>query len=216
MPNTEILLRELNHRVKNNLQIIVSLINLKKRLLAPERRDDIRFIEEHVQAMAVAYRLVYATGEMNEVSVGELLGEVVSELRQIAKLSAQQIQFDSASIQGVMGLDQAIALGLYLAVILPPYLDCALRTGSSVRISAWVESDLLTLAVAGTGPERVEPDFLRSRLSEAYADQLQAENLSSPDLSEWRIRFHLDDRRLTISPSIRPNAPAGEFPPESP
>jgi two-component sensor histidine kinase len=64
LPDTETLLRELNHRVKNNFQIIVSLMNLRKRMLPPERREDIRFVEEHVQSMSVAYRHVYATGSI--------------------------------------------------------------------------------------------------------------------------------------------------------
>ena len=48
LPDQVTLVRELNHRVKNNFQIIASLMNLRKRMMPPERREDIRFIEEHV------------------------------------------------------------------------------------------------------------------------------------------------------------------------
>ena len=65
-------LREINHRVKNNLQIIVSLMSLKKRTMPVERWEDIRFLQEHVQCMAVAYRLIYDTGETAEVSISVL------------------------------------------------------------------------------------------------------------------------------------------------
>lgn len=201
MRNTDILLRELNHRVKNNFQIIVSLMNLKKRMLSRDRQEDIRFIEEHVQSMAVAYRLVYATGAMNEVSVGSLLGEVVSELRQIARVRADQIWIDGAAIREMMGLDQAISLGLFLAVVLPPYLDRARSGGGTVRVSAVLEDGFLTLMVAGSWPERVEPDFLRGRLGDAYARQLQAERLTLPDAYGMRIRFPLD------APPSRPSLP---------
>ena len=196
-----ILLRELNHRVKNNLQIIVSLINLKKRLAPPDRWEDIRFIEEHVQAMAVAYRLVYATGSMNEVSIGDLLAETVSELRQIAKLGASHVRLEGASIQGTMGLDQAIALGMYLAVVLPPYLDGALARSGHVSIKAELADNLLTLLIAGSWPDPLQPDLLRERLSEAYTSQLQAKVLSAPGGHDLQIRFQLDDRRLVIVPS---------------
>ena len=199
-PITDILLRELNHRVKNNLQIIVSLINLKKRLAPPDRWDDVRFIEEHVQAMAVAYRLVYATGDMNEVSIGDLLSETISELRLIARLGARHVRLEGALIQGTMGLDQAISLGMYLAVVLPPYLDGALASGGYVSIAAGLEANLLTLRIAGSWPEPVLPDLLRSRLSEAYTSQLRAETLSRPGALDLRIRVHLDDRRLVIIP----------------
>src|ERR1700678_1434111 len=95
MPDPATLVRELNHRVKNNFQIIVSLMNLRKRMMPPERREDIRFIEEHVQSMSVAYRLVYAPGSMIEVSLSELIVEVLSGLRQIAGLSEDQLRLDT-------------------------------------------------------------------------------------------------------------------------
>ncbi len=212
MRNSDILLLELNHRVKNNLQIIVSLINLKKRLLPMDRRDDIRFIEEHVQALAVAYRLVYAAGEMNEVAVGELLGEVVTELRQIAGLSPHQVELDRASIEGTIGLDQAISLGLYAAVVMPPYLDRALEVDGSVAVSAGLKEHILTLSVAGSWPDPVQPDYFRSRLCAAYARQLHAENLSPPDLSELRMRFRLDARRTAITGSDGGDAPLPRLP----
>lgn len=212
MPNTDILLRELNHRVKNNFQIIVSLMNLKKRLLPPDRQDDLRFIEEHVQSMAVTYRLVYATGDMSEVSVGNLLAELVSELRQIARLGLSQTHIQGSDIQGTMGLDQAISFGLFLAVVLPPYFDDALKHNGIVSISAGLEDDILTFSVAGNWNLAVVSDYLRSRLSDAYAGQLQAMKIPSDGVSGLSIRFHLDHWRSTITRSADvagQNAPPG-------
>lgn len=185
-------LRELNHRVKNNLQIIVSLMNLKKRTLPVDRWEDIRFLQEHVQSMAVAYRLIYDTGETAEVPISELLSEVISELRQIAKLDMGQIRVAGTAIDETVGLDQAIAFGLYLAVVLPPYLDRALLSGGTVVVSAWVEARQLTLSIAGSWGEPVQSDLLRGRLSDAYIGQLQATLLPSSDPSERRCRLPLD------------------------
>jgi len=84
MPDRDDFLRELHHRVKNNFQIIASLMNLQKRMLPPERRNDLRFVEEHVQSMAVAYRIVSASTEMVQVPIDELVREVGDNLRQIA------------------------------------------------------------------------------------------------------------------------------------
>jgi hypothetical protein len=175
-------------------------MNLKKRLLPPDRRDDLRFIEEHVQSMAVAYRLVYATGDMSEVSVGDLLAELVSELRQIARLGMSQTELRGHDIQGTMGLDQAISFGLFLAVVLPPYFDDALKHNGIVSISAALEGAVLTFSVAGSWADPVASDYLRTRLSDAYAGQLQAMKhpVGDPGL---KISFQLDDRRSTIARS---------------
>src|ERR1700710_1660060 len=82
------LVRELHHRVKNSLQIIVSLMNVQKRMLPIERRDEIRFLEENVQAMAAAYRVVYASGELVKIPMDDLIREVVAGLVEIAGVSS--------------------------------------------------------------------------------------------------------------------------------
>ena len=193
MPET--LLRELNHRVKNNFQIIVSLMNLKMRMLPPDKREDIRFLQEHVQCMAVAVRLVYATDEMGEVSVGELLGEVVSELRQIARLGSEQIRLSGADVRETLGLDLAIAFGLYLAVMLPPYMDQARLSGRRLRVSACIEDGLLTLSIAGGSAGPIALDVLRTRLSHAYLRQLHGEPLALTEDADVCVRLPIDQPR---------------------
>lgn len=175
MTETDTLLRELNHRVNNNFQIVVSLMNLKKRLLPPERQDDLRFIEEHVQSMAAAYRLIYTRPSGLQVSADDLIIDVVLGLRLISKLVADRISLDLKLHNQVLSLDQAIALGLYLAVVLPPYLDHAQTIDGSISVAADVKNNYLTLSVSADWRLPVDLDFLRERLMVAYIAQLGAE-----------------------------------------
>ncbi len=168
------LVRELNHRVKNNFQIIASLINLTKRVADPATRSEIRFIEEHVTSMAVAYRLVYATGPMVEVAASELLPELVSALRVIAGVAPDQVVVDGLGPQGTIGLDQAIALGLYLSVSLPPFLDRALAGDGRVILSTHTTEDSRWVSINGEWAGGVAFDFLRRKLMAAYVRQLGA------------------------------------------
>ena len=202
MNHADTMLRELNHRVKNNLQIIVSLMNLKSRMLPPERREDIRFLQEHVQSMAVAYRLVYDSGEMAEVPVGALLREVVAELRQIARLDPGNVRMVGDAIEEMMGLDQAISFGLFLAVLLPGYFDHARECGGRVTVATSETSRMVTCAVAGSWGTSIEFDPLRLQLRAAYIGQLKADVLPSADPSELRLRFALDSNRPNVSRSI--------------
>jgi len=191
MPDPVMLLRELNHRVKNNFQIIVSLMNLRKRMMPPERREDIRFIEEHVQSLSVAYRLVYATGSMIEVSLTELITEGLSGLRQIAGLREEQLQIEIEAGDALIGLDNAIALALYLAILMPPYFDQAIAVMGTVTISVALVAKTLTLTVQGTWSTLISLDLLRARLMRAYAAQLNAEIMPA-------ARFGTDQLRFTI------------------
>jgi hypothetical protein len=189
MPDTETLLRELNHRVKNNFQIIVSLMNLRKRMLPPDRREDIRFVEEHVQSMSVAYRHVYATGSIVDVSLSDLIVEVLSGLRQIAALGEDQLRIEISTNNASLGLDHAIALALYLAVLLPPYLDRASATTGIVTVTVGVVAKQVTLTIRGSWNEPIVLDFLRNRLMRAYAGQLEADILPATVLGQEQIRF---------------------------
>jgi hypothetical protein len=192
MPDPLTLVRELNHRVKNNFQIIVSLMNLRKRMMPPDRREDIRFIEEHVQSMAVAYRLVYATGSMIEVSLTELITDVLSGLRQIAGLAEEQLRFDVQAANAMIGLDHAIALALYVAVLVPPYLDEALTTAGAVTIATTGAEDAVTVSVRGTWGPPIGLELIRRRLMRAYAAQLRAELLPVARHGAEQIRFVLE------------------------
>ena len=189
MPDRDILLRELNHRIKNNFQIIVSLISLKKRMMPPDRREDMRFIEEHVQSMSVAYRQVYATGGITDVSLTDLIADVVSGLRQIANLNEDQLQVDIDRIDLTIGLDKAIALALYLAVILPPHLDKAAASAGQAMVSARMSDGQFNVMVSGTWPGLIELDHLRQQLAHAYAAQLGSALAPAPQDTGWQIRF---------------------------
>jgi hypothetical protein len=183
----DVLVRELHHRVKNNLQIIVSLMNVQKRMLPPERRGEIRFLEEHVQSIAAAYRVVYASGEMIKVSIDELIREVVAGLVEVAGGKADGVETADCKAHMQINLDQAITLGLYLAVTLPPMLDAAYAAGGAVRLSTRLEQTHVCLEIAGAVP--VDPlfDALRERLIEGHLRQLGAERLYNVPDSELHI-----------------------------
>ena len=125
-------------------------------------------------AMAVAYRLVYATGSMAEVAAGDLLPEIVSAIRVVSGLSADQVMFRGTGLTGMIGLDQAIALGLYLAVSLPPYFDFALANRRQVLVTLETTSGNHVISIGGDWREGVAFDFLRQKLMTAYVRQLTA------------------------------------------
>jgi two-component sensor histidine kinase len=192
------MMRELNHRTNNNFQIIVSLLSLKKRMVTPDRRDDLRFIEEHVLCLSVAHRLVYASGEMIDVPVSDLIVDVVHGLRQIAGLPYDQVPIEVQQTQARIGLDQAIALALYLASLLPPYLDHANANGNIVLVRADIEQETVTLAICASGSDAIGPDPLRAHLMSAFGGHLNAETSPSNTQAGRQIRFKLEPAGLAV------------------
>ena len=191
MPDSDAFLRELHHRVKNNFQIIASLMSLQKRGLPPDRRNDLRFIEEHVQAMAVAYRVVYATHELIEVSIRELVREVLESLQQIAGPTRGTIVLRLVGADQKIGLNQAIALSLYLAVVIPPHLDQAAALPANFELSITFDDEQVDMVLVTGGAERLQFDPLRHRLARAYERQLSAKMLSDLPGAAISLRFPL-------------------------
>lgn len=199
MPDRDDFLRELHHRVKNNFQIIASLMNLQKRMLPPDRRSDLRFVEEHVQSMAVAYRIVSTSTELVQVPIDALVREVGDSLRQIAGARPPSLQYDLSQAGSEIELNQGIVLGLYLAVALPPYLDRSVAEGGIVNVRTAVTDNELTVGIALDGDVPVAMDFMRKRLLDSYVRQLRGDIPEVTEGSEARMRFRLDPPRVGIS-----------------
>ncbi len=189
--------RELHHRVKNNFQIIASLVNLQKRMLPADRRSEVRFVEEHVQCMAAAYRIVTVTDAIVQVALSELVSEGVDVLRQIAGVGRDSVIVELPTNDCAIRMDQAIAMALYLAVLVPPYLDAAAAPGTTVRIAIELpDPEHAVLSVVTGGNVTIPPNPLRRRLATAYLRQLHAtaDPTVGPGATRVRIRLQLYTR----------------------
>jgi len=75
------LLREIHHRVKNNLQVITSLLNLQQRQLSdPAAKAAMADTRQRVTALALVYRALYQSPDLRQVEVRDFLEELVAQL----------------------------------------------------------------------------------------------------------------------------------------
>jgi hypothetical protein len=184
--------RELHHRVKNNFQLIASLVSLQKRMLPPDRRSEARFVEEHVQCMAAAYRIVTVTDGTVQVALRDLVSEVVDTLRQIAGVSRDSVNVELPANDCSVRIDQAVAMGLYLAVLIPPYLDATSARGGRLHVAITLEDpESAVLSIVTAGEATTPPHPLRRRLTAEYLRQLLAEVDPTTEPGAIRVRIRL-------------------------
>ncbi|WP_174299269.1 sensor histidine kinase [Caulobacter sp. S45] len=75
------LMREIHHRVKNNLQVITSLINMQQRALTdPAARAAMSDTRQRITALALIYRALYQGPDLRRVDVRQFLEELVGQL----------------------------------------------------------------------------------------------------------------------------------------
>jgi two-component sensor histidine kinase len=195
------LLEELHHRVGNNFQVLESLLSLQRMMAAPVHKEDIRFIDEHLHAVAVAHRLSFSSDTSARADLERLVIEVTNGLRLSAELSALSVEFKLSWGAIMLSVDDAIVIALYMAASLPPRLDEAKQSRARVTIRGELLDDTIVLAISGVLPPPEPAPFIRMRLSNAYLLQLGGKPQTGDDPNE--LVALIPRRRLAFKPSLR-------------
>lgn len=163
------LLRELHHRVKNNFQMIASLLALQRQE-APETLTAIlRPPEDRVRAMAAAYKASYASGDIGHVEVAELVRDVANQARQAIAGRRFEVSAQLPKDAGEVDLDRAVSLALLIMELLGA---AASATDKATVTADQSEDGRLTLTISGPPAGWLPEGGLSQRLIHAYADQL--------------------------------------------
>lgn len=111
----EVLLREVHHRVKNNLQLIASILNMQLRTIStPEARSAMRSVQERVLSLATIHRELYQTSGLADVRSDELLPRIVRHILRIGSAPERPFALDMQVDDIRLVPDQAVPLALFL------------------------------------------------------------------------------------------------------
>lgn len=109
----ETLLREIHHRVKNNLQIISSLLNIQSRNIDdPNVLSSIKEGQSRVQAMSLIHQNLYQSEHINNVDIENYLKELVVYLSNMFRTEGKNIEVEVKAENIEFDIDTAIPLGL--------------------------------------------------------------------------------------------------------
>ena len=91
----ENLLREIHHRVKNNLQIVISLLNIQERKLDDERGlEAIRESRNRINAISLVHKELYESGDLRFIEMSPFIKQIVTHLRRALLSSAKNIKIN--------------------------------------------------------------------------------------------------------------------------
>lgn len=102
----DMLLREVHHRVKNNLQVIASMIHLKTHQVSPSSRPHFDAIAERIQVLGRIYEQIHNANSLAEINIGQSLREIAKSV-QTEGVSAEAVAPDLR-----LNVDTAIPLAL--------------------------------------------------------------------------------------------------------
>nr|WP_262905073.1 sensor histidine kinase [Hymenobacter pini] len=109
----EVLLQEIHHRVKNNLQLVSSLLAWQRSILPdPLLQQALASSQARIQSMALVHEFLYRADNLSQVRMNEYLGELLESLHSSLTTPQQRIQLSSSLAPLVMDPKEASALGL--------------------------------------------------------------------------------------------------------
>ena len=166
----EVLLREIHHRVKNNLQIISSLLNLQTRCVEGEETINVlKESQNRVKTMAMVHEKLYQSEDLKDVNFKEYIENLVSDLFYSygVKKGAIDLQIDADDIR--MDIDTAIPCGLIINELVTNSLKYAFPESNNEDI---VKVEL----------KRLQPDKLKLIISDngvGLPEDLDMENVET-------------------------------------
>ncbi|WP_207014398.1 sensor histidine kinase [Rhodobacter sp. NTK016B] len=106
-----VLLKEVHHRVKNNLQLIASIVNLKiRRATSPEARRSLKEVQMRVMSIAAVHRALYSEPSSGQVRADDLLTTVVNSTIAAGVTDERTVTIEQDYAPILLYPDQAVPL----------------------------------------------------------------------------------------------------------
>jgi PAS domain S-box-containing protein len=111
----DVLLREIHHRVKNNLQIIISLMNLQSRTITDKNvLGSLRDCQSRVWAMALVHERIYRSHAIAEINLKDYLDYLTKQIIQIYDIRQHRIDITVTMDDLAVDIDTVIPTGLIM------------------------------------------------------------------------------------------------------
>ena len=201
----ETLLKEIHHRVKNNLTVISSLLDLQSACLQDDKaREALQNSIERVRTMASIHTQLYQSQDLTRVDFGLFVRDLVGNISQSYGRveSPVEIQVDADEIR--LGIDASIPCGLILNELVANALKHAFPEGKEGEINIRMRSEdkRVTLTVQDNGigfPESIDVTNLKSlglELVNLLVGQISGKiDMQVDGGTTWTITFPLKNER---------------------
>jgi PAS domain S-box-containing protein len=149
-----ILLREVHHRVKNNLQIIISLTNLQMRQTDdPGVKQIMSETQNRVRAMSLVHEKLYRSESLSRIDFADYTRFLATQLFSYYGMDTRRVRLDFAMAKIMVDINMAVPLGLMMNELISNALKHAFPNGRDgvIRIGGHDVDNTITLVVADTG-----------------------------------------------------------------
>ncbi|MBF0514447.1 MAG: PAS domain S-box protein [Desulfovibrionaceae bacterium] len=195
----EVLLKEVHHRVKNNLQILSSLINLQAKTLDGKAETGAFLVmQNRVRSISLVHESLYRSPDLSAVGMRDYLPNLAKQIAAAYGETAKNIRLDIDVDDIALGVDKGIPLGLLATELVTNALKHAFPPGTQgavlVALKQTPSGFLLVVEDNGAGlPDGFDinaSDTLGVQLLSALAAQLHGElRISGNKTTRFEVEF---------------------------
>jgi len=149
----EMLLREIHHRVKNNLQMMQSLVRLSAARAPPQAEPLFTDLVSRLGALGQLHTQIYASGNLTGIDAGAYVANIVDQIDAAFGTLQQRVRIVRRLEPIVVDVDTAIPLGLITTELLTNALRYAFPAGAAgvIHVELRFQAGIVALAVADNG-----------------------------------------------------------------
>ncbi|MGO9566686.1 MAG: sensor histidine kinase, partial [Desulfomonilaceae bacterium] len=213
----EVLLREIHHRVKNNLQVISSLLRLQSRYVThTPSRQLFEASQSRLQSMALIHEKLYTSGNLTDIDFKGYIESLGARLLASSTVPGSQIKLQTEIGAVPVGIDVAVPCGLISNELISNSLKHAFpgQKEGVIGVSFVSYSHEFELVVRDDGvglPENLDLENAQTlglRLVNTLVQQLQGHmKVNNADGTEFRIRFPAGTPRRADKEAPLANSP---------
>ncbi len=196
----ESLLREVHHRVKNNLQVISSLLNLQSASIKDQQIAQLfKECQTRITSIALLHETLHRSQDLSQIKMGDYIRTLTGHLFRSYGVDPRQIVLDLNVEDVEFDLDTGMTCGLIVDELVANCLKHAFQPGRQGHIQVDLVANpdnTYTLRVSDDGAGLPKdgilrnPDSLGLELVGLLAEKLEGTvELQSGKGTEWRIRF---------------------------
>ncbi len=173
-----VLMRELHHRVKNNLAIVASLLRLQSNRLDDEKAvAAVRVGQQRVEAMSLIHQRLYQTDNVSSVNMREFLTDLSESLMRAYGYSTDEFDLQLDIDQNTLDVDVAMPLGLIVNELITNAFKYAYASVSRPILRIALNKNAaagpgVTLEVQDNGPGLDDADWQRAGQKTSFGRRL--------------------------------------------
>lgn len=200
----EVLLQEIHHRVKNNLQVISSLLNLQSGYIKDQQAiKSFKESQNRIKSMALIHENLYQVNNLSQINFAEYVQQLVVNLFRVYGVNSAVISLRVDVEDVLLGVDTATSCGLIINELASNSIKHAFPSGKSgeicillIRVPNQENKLLLTVRDNGVGfPKTIDirkPESLGLQLVNTLAAQMKGTvELNCNGITEFNIEFRV-------------------------